>query len=390
MKIADNNGILEYNKLLDEKMRKQSAMKEAEIEKVRKFYDQKIEDAKEEGEARYASGLQRNDDQLLAAAKANEERLNGIKEGLERTQKSISQQESSLKSEHEQKMDDLRMSQVNNLHDQYANASEIQEAVRSQIKQEAQTIADKTRAERKHIETNARTEVNALADSYDQKGISEERDFRSRLENDLRAHEEQIKSQRSDLKKVIDTTTEQNNRLKAEKVQVQKEELSYLDNHQKDVLAQKNADFKVRYENMAREHERILSELKTHLDRDVKKMVEQTSSQKKIIEDRAQDSFYRVETLSPMITETPKDFTVSLRVPEHEKEKVHLSVHNRDVKMTLARKFTDILDDQDGSTNRSTRSELFSKEFSSKDILNPKEIVQKYENGVLTFRIQKL
>ncbi|MGZ3808808.1 MAG: Hsp20/alpha crystallin family protein, partial [Bacteriovorax sp.] len=244
--------------------------------------------------------------------------------------------------------------------------------------------------ERKHIETNARTEVNALADSYDQKGISEERDFRSRLENDLRAHEEQIKSQRSDLKKVIDTTTEQNNRLKAEKVQVQKEELSYLDNHQKDVLAQKNADFKVRYENMAREHERILSELKTHLDRDVKKMVEQTSSQKKIIEDRAQDSFYRVETLSPMITETPKDFTVSLRVPEHEKEKVHLSVHNRDVKMTLARKFTDILDDQDGSTNRSTRSELFSKEFSSKDILNPKEIVQKYENGVLTFRIQKL
>ncbi|MGZ3809937.1 MAG: hypothetical protein ACXVCE_17770, partial [Bacteriovorax sp.] len=126
MKIADNNGILEYNKLLDEKMRKQSAMKEAEIEKVRKFYDQKIEDAKEEGEARYASGLQRNDDQLLAAAKANEERLNGIKEGLERTQKSISQQESSLKSEHEQKMDDLRMSQVNNLHDQYANASEIQ------------------------------------------------------------------------------------------------------------------------------------------------------------------------------------------------------------------------------------------------------------------------
>lgn len=79
-----------------------------------------------------------------------------------------------------------------------------------------------------------------------------------------------------------------------------------------------------------------------------------------------------------------------MNIPEHEKENVHLSVHGRGVKMTLTRKFTDTLEDKDGSVNRSTRNELYSKEFPSKDILNPKLVAQKYEDGVLTYRIQKL
>jgi len=58
--------------------------------------------------------------------------------------------------------------------------------------------------------------------------------------------------------------------------------------------------------------------------------------------------------------------------------------------MTLTRKYTDSLDAEDGSNNKSTKTELYSKEFSTKEILNPKSITQKYENGVLTFKILKL
>ena len=105
---------------------------------------------------------------------------------------------------------------------------------------------------------------------------------------------------------------------------------------------------------------------------------------------KSDDQFYRIETLTPTVVENEKEYQVSLKVPEHEKENVHLSAHGRGVKMTLTRKFSDSIDQEDGSTSRSTRTELFSKEFPSKDILNPKVVSQKYEDGVLTYKISKL
>ena len=119
-------------------------------------------------------------------------------------------------------------------------------------------------------------------------------------------------------------------------------------------------------------------------------MLEKNSSQKRVIANQNEDQFYRIETLNPTIVDSPKDFLVSLAVPEHEKENVHLSVHGRNVKMTLTRKYSEFIEAKDGTIDKSNRNELFSKEFPSKDLLNQKQVVQKYEDGILTFKIQKL
>jgi HSP20 family molecular chaperone IbpA len=391
VKVNDNNSeILDYSKKLDSKLRDQTVKKETEIENLKKIYDKKIDATNIEGQDRYINSIKRNDDLLVGASKDYEDKLNNYKENLEKTQKSISQEENALRSDHSQKMESFKDQYLGNLHEQFRSANDNQEAVQQQTQNSLQAITDKARAEKNHLDSTARAEINALSSEYNQKGIATESEYRATLDNDIRSHQADINLQKTELKKVMDKNTEQNKRLEVEKSKVQTDEVTYLDNHQKDILNQKQSDFKIRYENLVKEHESLLTELKTHFAADVKKMVESTSGQKKIIANRADDQFYRVETLNPVITETEKEYQVSLAVPEHEKENVHLSVHGRGVKMTLTRKFTDSIEDKDGSTNKSTRNELFSKDFPSKDILNQKSVAQKYEDGVLTYKILKL
>lgn len=390
MKVNEtSSGALEYNRNLDDKIRNISKTKEQEIERIKKIYDKKVEGAKAEGEDRYEASLKRNDEIIAGAGIQYEEKLKSYKENLDRTEKNVSQSELALKTDHAEKMKSLKEQFANNVEDEFYRANDTQRSVQDQMETSVQKIQNRSRSEQKHLETEARSYISALGSDYNQKITSEERDYRSRLLADNRTHEEALKNQKSELKAMLDKNMQQGKRLEAEKVQIQKEELTFLDKHQKDMIAQRNADFKVRYEKMVQEHEAILNNLKGHLEADMRNMVESISTQKRMIANKTEDPFYRVETLNPMMAETEKDITVSLKVPEYEKENVHLSVHGRDIKLTLTRKYTDSLESPDGSTNKSTRNELFSKEFMTKDILNPKQISQKYENGVLLFKIQK-
>lgn len=391
MKINEGNAeLIDYSKKLDHRLRKETARKEDELNSLNQVYEKKIEGAKTQGEENYTNALSRNDDLLLSASKDYENKLNDYKEKLSKTQNSLMQEELTIKNDQLQKIENSKEQHANNLHEQFRNAKAFQEEINGQMKNSVETITDKSLVEKRHIETKAKSQVNALANEYNSKGAAEEREYRSKLNNNVRIHQEDVNLQQTELKKEAAISSEKNKRLTSEKLNIQKEELNYLDNHQRDILTQKQSDFKIRYQNLVKEHNDLISELKTHFETDVKKMVEQTSSQKRIIANKSEDSFYRVDTLSPKISENEKEYMVSLTVPEHEKENVHLSVHGRNVKMTLTRRFSETYEEIDGSSNRSTKNELFSREFPCKDILNPKLVDQKYENGVLTYRIQKL
>ncbi|MDO9181844.1 MAG: Hsp20/alpha crystallin family protein, partial [Bacteriovorax sp.] len=364
--------------------------KEVEIDKVKEFYDKKVDATKVNGEDRYVNTLARNDQLLVGASKDYEEKLLSYNQNLLKTQKEITKEEMALKSDQAQKMESFRDQYQNNIKDQFQTAHNNEVSIQDQTQNNLKTIVEGSRNEQNHAQNLAKTKIDHLSQDFNQKGIAAERDFRATLGNDQSIHEAELKLQRSDLKKIMDKNNEQNKRVEQEKMKTQTAELNYLDNHQKDVILQKQNDFKVRYANMVKEHDSILHELKSHFEADMKKAAIDSSSKKRIIASKGNDQFYKVELLNPTLNENEKEFYVSLAVPEHEKENVHLSVSGRGVKLNLTRKFSDTVEDADGSSNKSTRNELFSKDFPSKDILNSKQVVQKYENGILTFKIQKL
>lgn len=391
MKINDNSSAtsLEYNKFLEDKLRNISQSKEREIERLKTIYEKKVVGAKSEGESRYELALKRNDEMLAGVGNNYEEKLKSYSDSLSKTEKNIAQTELAFQRDHSLKMKNLKEQFANMIDDEFSRARENQKTVQAQMKASVYSTQDKSRSEQQGLESNARSAINALGSEYTHKVSTEERDFRSKLDTDKQAHDETLRIQKNEFKTGLDKKIQQGKQIEREKVKVQKVELDFLDNHQRDILTQKSNDFKIRYETMVKEHEHILGELKTNLMADMKKMLESTSAQKKSVADKMNDHFYRIETLTPAVTETEKELIVSLPVPEYEKENVHLSAHGRDLKLTLNRRYTDTMESTDGSTNRSTRNELFSKEFSTKDILNPKMITQKYEKGVLTFKIGK-
>lgn len=390
MKVNETSqNIIDYNKGLDDKLRNISKSKEKEIERVNEIYEKKVETAKSEGENRYANSIKHNDEMLASLNTDYEEKLKSYQDSLNHTQKNLAESEQAFKNYHAEKMLNLKEQAESNVQDEFQRATENQRAVHQSMKRAIDNVQDKSRAEQHHIETKARMQLSAIGNDYNQKSINQERDYRARFQTDALKHEEELRVQKSELKNVLDKNMQKGKQLEAQKLQVQKEELDYLDHHQKDMLAQRESDFKIRYQKMVEEHEKILNDLKTQVDSDIKKMIASSATQMKTVSNKLNDSFYRVETLNPKTTELEKEVIVAIKIPEYEQENVHLSVHGRDVKMTLSRKYTDSMEAQDGSINKSTRNELFSKEFTVTDILDPKKITQKYENGTLTFKILK-
>lgn len=384
--VKENEEILKrMNKGLERKI----ATKEQEIKQVNSLYDKKIEQAKIDGEADLSQGLDENQQRLIGESNLFEEKIKSYQDRLKKAQETVTTQETALKNGHQTRVENMKTQMEENFQDQFANTQEKTRGIQATTQDVIKEISAKSNIERNAIESNSQYQISALSSDLNTKSTNIEKDYRSKLDSDIKLHNAEVARQRDELKNVMLVEAQKNKRLNDEKIRVSQDQLTYQDKYQQELLKQRDTDFKIRYENAVKEHESILKDISTRLEVDVKKMIEKTTSEKKISENRVEDPFYRVETLNPKMTEDLKTVTIALPIAEYEKENVHLSTQGRLIKMTLSRKFTDNMTAQDGSLNKSTRGELYSKEFKTTDLLSSKEITQSFENGVLTFKIKK-
>lgn len=376
-------------KRMNKSIEKKIESKEKEIQNLDALYDKKIAMARLEGEDQFIQSLDRNNQRMVSESGVFEDKIKGYQDKLKKVQDTVAREELSLKTSEKQKLSELKTQLEENFQEQYSTTQMNQQEIADSTQASVKEIATRSKAEKLLLEGNAQYEINALSSEFNTKAANNERDFRSKLDNDIRLHTAEINTQQEQLKKLMTLDAEKNKRLSSELNRVNKEQLNYQETHQKDMLSQRDKDFKVRYENMVKEHDTILKNLSAKFEEDARKITASTSTDKKILGGRSEDPFYRVDKLNPKIVEDLKTVTVAVPVAEYEKENVHLSAQGRSIKITLSRKYTDSLNAEDGSVNRSTRSELFSKELATTDLLSPKNITQSYEDGVLTFKIHK-
>lgn len=376
-------------KRMNKSIERKIETKQQEIKNLDTLYDKKIEMARIDGEDQYIQSLERNNQRMVSDSGVYEEKIKGYQDKLKQVQDTVAKEEINLKTTEKQKLADLKSQLEENFEEQYSNTQENQRAIAESTQAVVKEITAKSKSEKTILEGNAQYEINALASGFNQKAADSERDFRTKLDSDVRIHNAEVNTQKEELKKLMTMDMEKNKRLSNELNRVNHDQLSFQELHQKDMLAQREKDFKVRYENMVKEHDTILKTLSAKFEADAQRVTASTSTDKKILGDKSTDPFYRVDKLNPKLTEDLKTVTVSVPVAEYEKENIHLSTQGRSVKITLSRKYTDSLNGEDGSINRSTRSELFSKELNTVDLLSPKNITQNYSDGILTFKINK-
>lgn len=379
----------DHYKKMNKSIEKKIQSKEAEIRDLDSLYDKKTAMSRLEGEEQLAQALDRNNQRVISESSVFEEKIKGYQDRLKKVQDTVTKEELTLKTSEKQKLDELKTQLEENFQEQYFNTQENQRDISSATQASVKDIAIRSKSEKALLEGNAQYEINALSSEFNNKAANSEKDFRSKLDSDIRLHRTEVNNQKDELKKLMTMDNEKNKRLSNELNRVNKGQLDFQESHQKEMLSQREKDFKVRYENMVSQHNSILQNLSAKFEEDARKITSSTSTDKKILDSRSEDPFYRVEKLNPKLVEDLKTVTVSVPIAEYEKENVHLSTQGRSIKITLSRKYTDSLTSDDGTLNRSTRSELFSKELSTVDLLSPKNITQSFVDGVLSFKINK-
>lgn len=96
-------------------------------------------------------------------------------------------------------------------------------------------------------------EMNALSTEINQKALNNEKNYRSKLEDDVRLHTV-ANRQKDELKNDDKRCWKRNKRLADEKNRVATAQLTFQDKHQQNMMTQKDQILKIRYEKMSQDH----------------------------------------------------------------------------------------------------------------------------------------
>ena len=375
---------------LDDQIRNKVIAKENEIEQIDKIYEKRINDANTRGDDRYVEAIDRNNRKLIEENKDYEERLKNYQTSLTQTKKIIDQSREKAIADSKEEQNTLRASAEDKYSRLYEHAKENQDSILEKTHQDSKKLSekslhDKNMHESKNHQTLATFSANLLQNTHEQ-----EENLKKQLESEQAATVHTLNQNKIEAQAQLIDNDKKNKRLEAEQKRVQTEEMQFQDKYHAELLRIKDEDFKKRYEKMASEHQEILNTLKAKLDKTTKNAIEANSRDMKAIHDANSDPFYQLEILKPTMDEDQKNYYVHLEVPAHEKEDVHLLAHGRELKLTFSKKFMTTITTPDGSENHVSKTQLFSKEFPTADILDPKHVSQKYEDGILSFKIAKL
>ncbi len=378
-------------KNLDRELKNKINYKENELSNLEKLHQHELESKRLSQEAAYIEQMDRHQAQLVNENKEFEEKLKSYQNKLERSKNLLETEETNIKNAQTAKLEDVKVKNTDKILETIQNAENQNTEIKNSSQSSIKMIEDKGNYEKAKLIREKEGQIHQLTQSYDQKNLVEEKNLREKLRQDLLEHQGLIVKQKEDFQKDIKLAQNKNERLLKEKVKVQEENIKFQEKYHQSLMQQKNEDFKKRYDELTRHHNEILNDIKTKLDLDVKNLITKNSKIEKVIEEKAEDPFYKMNLLNPKIIENEKDILVSIPVAEHEKENVQLSTNGRQVKISTSKKYGELIEDNEkNEVNRNSRTELLSKEIQTKDILNPKDIGVHFHNGLLTFKVKKL
>lgn len=109
------------------------------------------------------------------------------------------------------------------------------------------------------------------------------------------------------------------------------------------------------------------------------------------VTERAEDPFYRLRSFNPVMSESDKDFKIKISLPEHEAQNLFVTGEGHAVKLSLARRFQDKV--QDKETGRSTKTSSYQTVVEHLQMtapFDPKGIKKEYADGIVTVTVPKL
>lgn len=398
MKVASNNSQLELKeqeaahlKKLLQRQRNLITQKEGEISSLDKMYEQKKDIVKGEGQLEIFNQTEKNRIDVENSLINKEQQLEKIKQDLVDSSSKFELQKEFLDNDYKEKFEHMNTLHSNNLVD-FATQNEDQArdmAMRTNF--EIKELSSKNNEGISNAIYEAKLKSNEIVTNNNRNLESLKHSLKDDEKNVLKSQDEIIKQiEKEHQASVQELTTkgkiEVNERSKMNEAKVQNEEVQH-----QDILKQKRISFEQKYNELEKNHTQILSRLKERLDSQIKEVVDAYSAEKNLVNNRSSDNFYKVTKFDPIIKDELSHYIISVPIAEHEKELVNLTAQNRDVIVTLNRKYTDKIEDEiSNETYKTSRSEVLTKKLKVPDLMDSKKMTTNYENGFLNFKIQKM
>ena len=385
MKIAN-----ETLKNIDEQIKRKIDLKENELENINKIYEKRIEEANSLGDEKYVESVDKNKQRVILANKEYEEKLQTYQDSLSKVKSNIEvNQDKAIKS-YKEDQHNLKTQSEEKYSKIYNNALENEEDLFRKSQNDSRQLDLKSQSEKARNEFHVKQSLAAFSGELTQNTREQEEHLKQQLDTEQKDMSSRLVQNKMDTQARLLESNSKNKRMEDEQKRVQESQLSFQDKYHNDLIKQKQDDFQVRYQALSSQHQEILDNLTAKLNKTTEAAIATHVKEKKSITDVSNDPFYQLDILKPKISEDIKNYYVNLEIPLHEKENVHLMAHGREIRITMSRKYASSLEDEDGAINRTSKTQLYSKEFPTKDILNSKLISQKYENGILSFKVAKL
>ena len=332
----------------------------------------------------------RNAKEEVEAILRHQAKLDTIKKNFEETINRLEAEKEQLKTHHLHTMETNRSNLDNIARQKQAETKEflanLEDKTNWKIRKAVNDANIRTTENRAEVYRKANREIIKNKNENTKKEIG----LRRQMQKDRTRFINALANERIEQRNRISKMKLSHQRLAKEQKQIHDRETKLRQNLYKRTILNIESQFKQKTAAMQEAHKKAVATLKGMFRKHIQDIRSDYSLKKTSIHSKAQDKFYRIESLEPRIRDLGKEYLVSIEVPAHEQVNVHLTAHKRQLKLMAARRFEDRVPGPDGTVNHTRRSEVFSKDLNIPEIIDPRTVVRKYEDGILHFRLKKM
>lgn len=363
---------------------------QAEVQRINQSYNQLKKDMKTEGETKVTQQRIQNEERISEEGKRKNEVLKRMRDLTNSATQMLQQEQERVKNSTEDNIQRSRLKSEQSIGDIRNKNQEMLTEETSRYNKELQDIhaeANRIRYSKydQHMEN-----IREQNRTHDEKMTSLHEDYKGKLESaDTKNHAILMDQRRAYAKEIESRKLMHDMQIKRLKM-TQESEYTNLQKANKQATDGVKKNFEDKYSKIREKHLSQMKNLKNIISEDLNQTISNYSLNKKIVEDKGQDYFYRIENLTPIITEETDSYIIRMRIPEHEKDHVSISGRGkRKIRISMDRNYREEFTDGMGMKSSSKKYETTSKEIGFADIIDYKNINKKYENGELIFTLKK-
>lgn len=245
----------------------------------------------------------------------------------------------------------------------------------------------KMQEERSRFKTSARTEKVVDEKEHKNKLHTQRRYFGTKIDQENSKYARTLSSQTNRHKNHLVGQERDFNTTIETRDKVNQMTLNNMADKSEKKISDRQKFFEQKYNALYNKHEKLTQALNKRKESIIKDLATEVFAKHKVNVERSDDEFYSFDKIHAEITPLEKEYEVIIPVPEHMAEYVQLAGYDREITISMNRRFnTDQVKDN-GEKTSVDKIETYVSKIPVDKIVNQKAITKTYQDGALKFMV---